>query len=388
MNECINKLKYDHCTSVGFILNQLSPETLCLSLSGDWTIRDKIYSEDDISEFIQSNPKLKRLTFDTLELKSWDSSLIVFILKVNSVCSQHSIVFENNNLPVGIIRLLSLSSQVSENTTPNNISKTTFFLSSFIKSISGYFYSSKKFIDFIGEVFISFLSFLKGKRGFHFSEFIILLQECGVNALPIIFLINFLVGFILAFIGSIQLVLFGAQIYVASLVGISVFRVMGAVMTGIIMAGRTGASFAAQLGTMVVNEEIDALKTMGISPLSFLVLPRVLALSLMMPPLCLFADLSGVFGGFFVGFFMLDLNLHQYYDMTKSIIDMSDILVGLFKSFVFGILVSLMGCYRGIYCGRSAASVGNAATKAVVSGIVSIVIATAIITAICNVLDI
>ena len=211
---------------------------------------------------------------------------------------------------------------------------------------------------------------------------------CSAEALPIVSLISLLVGLIFAFVGAVQLVMFGAQIYVASLVGIAMVRVMGAIMTGIIMAGRTGAAFAAQLGTMQVNEEIDALKTMGVSPMEFLVLPRMLALVLMMPMLCLYADLMGIHGGMIVGVGMLDLGVVEYFNMTKASVRIQDFWIGLFHSAVFGVLVALAGCLRGMQCGRSASAVGNAATSAVVTGIVAIVLATAVITILCNVLGI
>jgi phospholipid/cholesterol/gamma-HCH transport system permease protein len=229
---------------------------------------------------------------------------------------------------------------------------------------------------------------LKGKAQFRRSDFLLTLQQCGVQALPIVSLISLLVGLILAFVGAVQLMMFGAQIYVASLVGIAMVRVMGAIMTGIIMAGRTGAAFAAQLGTMQVNEEIDALKTLGISPMEFLVLPRMLALTLMMPLLCLYADLMGILGGLIVGVGMLDLSAVEYFNQTKASVTLTYFWIGLFHSAVFGVLVALAGCLRGLQCGRSASAVGDAATSAVVTGIVSIIVATAIITIICNVLGV
>jgi len=165
-------------------------------------------------------------------------------------------------------------------------------------------------------------------------------------------------------------------------------RVMGAVMAGIIMAGRTGAAFAAQLGTMQVNEEIDAFKTLGISPMQYLVLPRMVALALMMPLLCLYADLMGILGGVIVGVGMLDLNIIQYYQQTRASVGLNDFFIGLFQAGVFGILVAVAGCLRGIQCGRSASAVGEATTSAVVTGIVSIIVATALVTIMCNVLGI
>ena len=161
---------------------------------------------------------------------------------------------------------------------------------------------------------------------------------------------------------------------------------MGAIMTGIIMAGRTGAAYAAQLGTMQVNEEIDAMKTLGVTPMEFLVLPRMLALAAMMPLLCIYADIMGILGGMIVGVAMLDLNPIVYLNQTKAALNLTNVWIGLFHSAVFGVLVALSGCLRGMQCERSASAVGYAATSAVVTGIVSIIVATAIITIMCNVL--
>ena len=216
----------------------------------------------------------------------------------------------------------------------------------------------------------------------------LIIQECGPGALGIVTLISILVGLILAFVGAIQLELFGAQIFVADLVGIATVREMGAMMTAIIMAGRTGAAFAAQLGTMQVNEEIDALATLGLSPMEFLVLPRMLALILMMPLLCIYADLMGILGGAAVGIGMLHLSPVLYFNETVHAIHLLDIGVGVFKAGVFGVLIALSGCLRGMQCGRSASAVGQAATSAVVTGIVFIIATDGLFAVITNVLKI
>jgi phospholipid/cholesterol/gamma-HCH transport system permease protein len=182
--------------------------------------------------------------------------------------------------------------------------------------------------------------------------------------------------------------MFGAQILVADVVGIGMVRIMGAIMTGIIMAGRTGAAFAAQIGTMQVNEEIDALRTLGISPMEFLVLPRMLALIIMMPLLCLYADLMGILGGMVVGIGMLDLGVTEYVNRTREAVTLTYLWIGLFHGAVFGVLIALAGCLRGMQCGRSASAVGEATTSAVVTSIVAIIVATAIITFVCQILGI
>jgi phospholipid/cholesterol/gamma-HCH transport system permease protein len=232
----------------------------------------------------------------------------------------------------------------------------------------------------VGDAFLSVLRLFGRTARFRRSDLLLALQDCGARSLPIVSLISLLVGLILAFVGAIQLRTFGAQIYVSHLVGIATVREIGAIMTGIIVTGRTGASFAAQLGTMQVNEEIDALRTFGLRPMDFLVLPRLLALSLMMPLLCLYADLMGILGGLVVGVTMLDIHPLHYLLETERAIHLADVLLGLFMSAVFGVIVALTGCMRGMESGRSASAVGEATTSAVVTGIVSIVVATAIIT--------
>jgi phospholipid/cholesterol/gamma-HCH transport system permease protein len=243
-------------------------------------------------------------------------------------------------------------------------------------------------LEFIGASTMAMVRFFLGKAQFRRSDLGLIIQDCGAQALPIVSLISLLVGLILAFVGAVQLKLFGAQIYVADMVGIAMVREMGAMMTGIIMAGRTGAAFAAQLGTMQVNEEIDALTTMGISPMEFLVLPRMLALILMMPLLCLYANLMGMLGGVIVGIGMLDIAPMQYFVETRASVNLANINIGLFKSVVYGVLIALAGCLRGMQCGRSAQAVGDAATSAVVTSIVFIIVSDGLMAVICNALGI
>jgi len=243
-------------------------------------------------------------------------------------------------------------------------------------------------LAFLGEATIALGKAVVGRARFRFSDLAILIQDCGVDALPIVTLISFLVGTILAFVGAVQLQQFGAAIYVADLVGIAMVREMGAMMTGIIMAGRTGAAFAAQLGTMKVTQEIDALTTMGFSPIEYLVLPRMVALILMMPLLCLYSDLLGILGGAAVGVGMLDLSLKTYLQETFAAVTIGQLIGGVFKASVYGVLIAISGCLRGIECGSSASSVGDAATSAVVTGIVFIVAACGIFAFLFNLLGI
>ncbi|UCD34189.1 MAG: ABC transporter permease [Nitrospiraceae bacterium] len=345
-------------------------------------------SPEDVHRQILSQQGIKDISFDTTNLKGWDSGFLTFLINIFDFCKRNSITAEKTGLPQGVQKLLTLVSAVPERTGARREHVRPPVLERLGQYVLDFKKSNHEVLDFIGDAFLAFRRLLRGRAQYRRSDFFVILQECGSQAVPIVSLISVLVGLILAFVGAIQLRMFGAQIYVADLVGIAMVRVMGAIMTGIIMAGRTGAAFAAQLGTMQVNEEIDALKTMGISPMEFLVLPRMLALMLMMPLLCLYADLMGILGGLIVGVSMLDLNFMEYFMETKRAVGLNNLWIGLFQSMVFGVLVALSGCLRGIQCGRSASAVGKATTSAVVTGIVSIIVATAIITLMCEVLGI
>ena len=235
----------------------------------------------------------------------------------------------------------------------------------------------KRFIAFLGEFTFAFGRLLTGKARFRKREFWVILQETGVGALPIVGLLSLLTGTILGFVGAVQLRKFGATIYMTDLVGLAMAREMAAIMTGVIMSGRTGAAFAAQIGSMKANQEIDALETFGFSPMEFLVLPRAVALILMMPLLTLYANVLGWIGGFIVAAPM-GINPPEYWNQLIESLGMDHILFGLSKSFFFGAVIALSGCYYGLLSRRNSAAVGEATTKAVVAGITWIVILDAI----------
>jgi len=366
-----------------------SPEgTLIIQLNGDWRMEKQLPSVKELEKQLTAWTRVERVGFDTSELKAWNSGLLTFLIKVKEFCSQNKIQLEAENLPEGARRLLKLASAVGERKGARKELKREPFLSLVGARTIEFYRSTIEMVSFIGEATITFTKFLGGKATFRRTDLFLLLQECGAQALPVVSLISILLGLILGFVGAIQLKMFGAQLFVADVVAIGMVRVMGAIMTGIIMAGRTGAAFAAQLGTMEVNEEIDALKTLGISPMEFLVLPRIIALVIMMPLLCVYSDLLGILGGLIVGIGMLDLGLIEYLNRTREALTLTTFGVGLFHSAVFGVLVALSGCLRGMQCERSASAVGYAATSAVVTSIVSIIVATAIITFVCQVLGI
>jgi phospholipid/cholesterol/gamma-HCH transport system permease protein len=366
-----------------------SEDTLLVRLAGEWKLANRLPVADEVVKQVDAGPKIRRITFDTEGLQGWDSGLLIFLIKVQELASQgRTVTVDQEGLSPGIKRLLSLASAVPERKGARRGEAKISFLDRLGDSAIASWKSILQTLEFIGEATVAFMRLFSGRARFRPSDLFLIMQECGAQALPIVSLISILVGLILAFIGAIQLKIFGAQIYVASLVGIGMVRALAAIMTGIIMAGRTGAAFAAQLGTMQVNEEIDALKTLGVSPMEFLVLPRMLALFLMMPLLSLYADLMGILGGLVIGVSMLNLNFMEYFIKTQESVSTTDFMVGLFSAAVFGVLVALAGCKQGMQCGRSASAVGEATTSAVVTSIVSIVVAMALITVVCNVLNI
>ncbi len=362
--------------------------TLLLRLAGIWKIGSELPSIDEVCRHIHGAEGVRQIGFTADRVTGWDSSLLTFLMDLHDCCSANDIAFEKAGLPEGVDKLIDLATAVPE----RKGARKQIIRESFLVRLGGaaveFWQGASDLLAFIGESVLALSKFVVGRASFRRGDLVLLIQECGADALPIVALISFLVGLILAFVGAVQLLMFGAQIYVANLVGIAMVRVLGAVMAGVVMAGRTGAAFAAQLGTMQVNEEIDALRTMGVSPMEFLVLPRMLALVLMMPILCVFADLMGLLGGMVVGVGMLDIGLVQYASQTKAALNLSHFFIGIVQAGVFGALVALCGCLRGMACGRSASAVGDATTSAVVTSIVAITVATAVITLVCNVLGI
>jgi phospholipid/cholesterol/gamma-HCH transport system permease protein len=349
-------------------------DRLQIRLSGSW-LRDLPQpAMAEIEGALGEAPGVAQVVFDCQELQAWDSSLLTFLLRLVRKGEAGGFAVVQEGLPEGVQKLLQLASAVPEKKAGRAEAVRDPLLSQVGNEVLLALGEGANMLAFLGESVQAAGRLVRGKARFRRSDLILLLQECGVKALPIVSLISVLVGLILAFVGSVQLKTFGAQIYIADMVGIAMAREMGAMMTAIIMAGRTGAAFAAQLGTMEVNEEIDALKTLGFSPMEFLVLPRMLALILMMPLLCLYADLMGILGGAVVGIGMFDLTPTQYLLQTSGALGLNDFAIGLVKSSFFGILVAFSGCLRGIQCGRSASAVGSAATSAVVMAIVLIVL--------------
>ncbi len=228
---------------------------------------------------------------------------------------------------------------------------------------------------FIGRVFLALIWSIFHPGRFRWGEIIYLCQRTGAEALPIVGLLSLLIGLVSAFSSAVQLRQFGANIYIADLIGIGMTREMGPLITAILITGRSGSAFAAEIGTMKISDEIDALTVMGINPYHYLALPRIIAVMLMMPLLTLFSDLFGIAGGLFISVTTLDLTPTAFMNQLGGAIGLWDVASGLLKAFVFGILVAGTGCFRGLQTYGGALAVGKSTTSSVVSGIFLIVAA-------------
>lgn len=365
-----------------------NPASLALRFSGHWTQCATLQTADQLISELARHPRINNLVLHADNLQQWDSRLPTVLLKISDYCQEQGITVDVNQLPQGVRDLLALARTVPANQSARPGSRPQPFVRRVgIQVLSG-LAACRAFTEFVGEMMLACYTLLRGKARFRPVDLFISIQDAGPSALAIVTLISLLVGLILAFVGAVQLAMFGAQVFIADLVGLGTVREMGALMTAVIMTGRTGAAYAAQLGTMNVNSEIDALKTMGIAPMEFLVLPRLLALVLMMPLLCLYADLIGILGGALVTVSAFDVSLVQYLNETQRAVHLNDFGIGLFKSVVFAVLIATAGCMRGMQCGRSASAVGKATTSAVVDSIVYIVVADSVITLLCNQLGI
>jgi phospholipid/cholesterol/gamma-HCH transport system permease protein len=375
-------------SNANLVVEQASPGEVLVRLSGNSREQSSPPNVKVVAEALDQTPEVKSLSFDSAALTGWDSRFVAFIRNCADLCRARNVKLRDDGLPEGVRRLLRLAQAVPERTDVHRTTVKVPFLQSIGELVLHGWSGTMDLFTFLGENVVALGKLLRGRAQFRWADAFLVMQQCGPQALGIVAMINFLVGLILAFVGAVELRRFGASVYVADLVGIATVREMGCIMTGIILCGRTGAAFAAQLGTMKVNEEINALQTFGISPIEFLVLPRMVALILVMPFLCAFADFISIAGGFVVSVSMLDVTPTVYLNRTIEAIELKSFLLGIGKGSFFGFLVAYTGCLRGMQSGSSAAAVGEATTRAVVTGITAIVASDGIFAVLCNALHI
>jgi phospholipid/cholesterol/gamma-HCH transport system permease protein len=357
-----------------------SEDSLAVSLTGDWLLGNNLPGPDPVLDSLRQLPTPATMVFETASLGDWDTGLIAMLVAIRRSADANGVAFDDAGLPDGARQLLALAFAVKEREGARRVAKQSAFFERVGESTLDALESGKQLLTFTGQLVQSFGRLFRGKATYLKSDLVQYIQEAGAEALPIVSLISFLIGMIFAFVGVMQLNAFGAGIYTADLVAVAMVREMAPIMTAIIMAGRTGAAYSAQIGTMKVNEEIDALTTLGMNPIDFLVTPRVIALVIMLPLLTLYGSLMGILGGATVGLAMIDASLVQYVAQTVNAVDLSALFGGLFKSVVYGSLIAIAGCQQGMACGNSALAVGQSTTKAVVMSIVLIVVSASVLT--------
>lgn len=343
-----------------------------LLLDGDWLLARGGIDTAALLQALRVDPP-HAIGFDCDGLGQWDSLLVMLLYRLESFCEEMGIALLRDGLPADALALLDLARAVParEGAAPAHPPWWQRLLDG--EAFVDVWHGMLDALAFIGETVLAFARLCAGRANTRIGDFFWFVQQTGPAAIGIVTLISVLVGMILAYLGSVQLRQFGAQVYVADLVGIGMVREMGALMTAVIMAGRTGAAFAAQLGTMQTREEIDAIRTLGIDPTEFLVLPRLLALVLVMPLLTLYSGVLGMCGGALVALGM-DVSWAQYLNETRSAVTLTHVMTGEAKSVAFGLVIAITGCHAGMRCGRSSDAVGKATTRAVVSAIVWLVV--------------
>jgi phospholipid/cholesterol/gamma-HCH transport system permease protein len=352
--------------------------TLVAALVGEWTLEGTRPRFEGVIAARENGSPFQSVAFDSARLGSWDSSLLTFLLQGMNYCESNGLEFRDEGLPENVAGLLGLARAVPEKMVEQAEARPSFAARVGTKGMAVYDDAIAS-AGFMGEVAQSFAGLLGRRVRMRWRDFWVVVQSNGAGALPIVTLISFLIGLIIAFLGAVVLRRFGAGYYVSYLVGYGMLREMAALMTGIIMAGRTGAAFAAELGSMKITEEIDAYRTLGLSPVDHLVLPRVLGIFVMMPLLTIYAMFVGIAGGLLVAVTVLDLTVIQFLSGLLAPVRLSDALLGVFKGSVFGLIVGIAGCMRGMQTGNDAGAVGRSATSAVVTGITLIIMANAII---------
>ena len=355
--------------------------TLLVRLAGDWRIT---HAHPDWKETLAGHePKHVRIT--GRELGNWDSSLALFLREAQGWSQTRGTALEIEEVPAGAAKLARLLAQKQAPPAPPP-GLPNLFTATGVTTVK-LWGEIKDLANLVGECAYSIGRFFRGQAQFRWKDCFAEMQQCGAMALPIVGLISFLVGVTLAYTGAIVVRQYGGDIWIADMVGLAVVREMGPMMAAIVLAGRTGAAYAATLGNMQANEEIDALETLGVSPIDFLVMPRIVALFCMMPFLALYSDCLGILGGMAIAYAPpLNIPTNLYWAEMQTIVDLSDINTGVIKAATFGLLIGLSACLRGLQAERSAIGAGQAATAAVVTSTLLIIVSDSVFAVIFNIL--
>jgi phospholipid/cholesterol/gamma-HCH transport system permease protein len=359
---------------------------LVLVLSRDWTEASFNAAELESTQALLAQGTWKSIRFDSTGIGLWGSSLLAFLSSLRSAARLRHIRFDESGLPAPARQLIQL---IPDDVPPLSKTRPRAGLVERVgESMLGAWAELLSTTTLLGQVLLRTTAAFRGQARMRMSDLVQCLTDAGVAALPVVALVNGLVGGILAFVGAIELRRFGADVYIANLVGVAEVREMAPIMTAIVMSGRTGSAYAAEIATMQGTEELDALRAIGIAVEDYLVLPRVIALSFMMPLLNLYAAAIGILGGFCIAIVMLHISAQTFLEQIGDAVDITEVMLGIVKSIVFGAWISIAGCRIGLRAGLSSSDVGHAATTASVTGIVGVIVLDAIFAVCANALNI
>lgn len=345
-------------------------DSLVVSLHGDWSVRGE-GAHARTPKGLLEHPDVRGIVFDASDLSSWDSSLLIFLSSLRDASAMHRIDFDESGLPTATRRLLALLR--AEPPSPAAARVHIGLVERVGEWAIARWADGAALATLAGEAVLRAAPALRGKVRTRAGDLLNLIYSTSAAALPMVALVNILVGAIVAFVGGIQLRRLGAEIYVSNLIGVTEVREMAPLITAIVMSGRTGSAYAAEISAMQGSEEIDALRALGIPIFDYLVLPRLVALGAMMAPLCVYAGALGILGGFAIAVGMMHITAGTFTGHLRDAVAGADIVLGLAKSVAFGCWIALSGCCIGLGAGRSATDVGRAATTAAVSGIVGVI---------------
>lgn len=363
MDQAINSISVDEATGI-------------ISCQGSWTV----YSIDQLQTSISKLPEFvqHQIVIDCQQLTKLDSAGAWQIIEICEHYATHHKQTELTNINPNQRDLIALAQQhASEVLNPIEPAEKQSVLTKVGKAFIDKLSEVLDFLSFIGETLVVLIAGLKRPKKLQWRALFNEIDRNGYRALPIIALLSFLIGIVLTYQMGLQLKTYGANIYIVNLAGVSILREFGPLITAIIVAGRTSSSFTAEIGLMKVNEEIDALRTMGLSPIDRLVLPKLIGLVIALPLLTVWADFFGIFGSMVMSKGMLGINYYDFLQRFPDVIHLSDYGTGLSKAPIFALIIATVGCYQGFKVSMSSESVGKLTTKAVVQAIFLIIIADA-----------
>jgi phospholipid/cholesterol/gamma-HCH transport system permease protein len=357
------------------ISHLLADSRLAIHLSGEFGLQNLPAFSAEISNLLKNTEGISEIEFDFSRVSYLDSAAALAFLTIRQTSAARGVAVRMSNFPEKIERIFGV---IDQNFLHHPPLKTREKREGTIILLGGNFIEFlqdiQKFITFFGALLVAVTHAVLHPRSVRAKDVLFYMTQAGVNGLPIVGLINLLIGLIIAFMSFLQLRLFGANVYVPALVSFAMVKELGPIMTAILVAGRSGSAFAAEIGTMVVNEEVDALKTMGFDPVAFLAVPKVFALMIVVPILTLYADLFGIIGGLTVGVIGLDMSFNMYITQSLNAVSVFDVATSLIKSAIFASLIAGIGCQRGFLARSGAQDVGKSTTSAVVAAIFMIVV--------------